>query len=650
MKMPRPTTVDFETYRIERRPHYPPKPVGVSIKEWGKKPRYYAFGHTTENNCSEAEAKAAYAKAMACPEGVLFQNAKFDTDVAEVHWGIKPPAWDKVHDTMFLIYLDDPHAKSFGLKQSAERLLDIPPEEQDAVADWLVEHQPMPELRIDPITAKVGKIGRGKGSKHSFGAYIAYAPGKLVADYANGDVDRTEKLFRLLWPKTQTRKMLPAYDRERELMTYLLDMERQGMRVDVDRLEADVAKYEQALTQCEVWLRKKLKVNDINFDANEEVVEALVNANLCDVSLMGITPTGKVKSDKAAFANGITDKALSAVLQYTTQMKTCLRTFMQPWLATALQSGGLIFTNWNQIKGERGGTSTGRLSSTPNFQNIPKEFYDLFGSLKLSRSDLFIQRLPALPLCRGYVIPFSDDEVLIGRDYSQQEPRILAHFEDGALKDQYVANPWIDYHDNAKENLERLWNRKFDRKKIKILNLGIIYGQGIGSLAEKNGETVESTKELRDSIYSMYPGLKDMYTDMRTRARNNQPIRTWGGREYYCEPSIIFKGRTISFDYKMVNLLIQGSAADATKEAAIRFYRAKKPEWKLILQVHDELVCSVPKKHMNESMEVLRVHMESVEFDVQILSEGAVGINWAAMADYDKKGQLVVPFELKKVS
>jgi DNA polymerase I-like protein with 3'-5' exonuclease and polymerase domains len=234
------------------------------------------------------------------------------------------------------------------------------------------------------------------------------------------------------------------------------------------------------------------------------------------------------------------------------------------------------------------------------------------------------------------------DHVLAGRDYSQQEPRILAHFEDGALLAQYQANPWIDYHDNAKEHLERIFRRPFKRKPVKNINLGIIYGQGVASLALKNDESYEETKNLKNAIFEMYPGLKDMYSEMRRRAKAGEPITTWGGRVYYCEPPAIVNGKIMEFDYKMVNVLIQGSASDCTKEGMIRYYKIRPENHFLLMSVHDELVLSCPANELVWGLELLRQAMESVEFEVKILSEGAWSAkNWAQMADYDKKGKTV---------
>jgi DNA polymerase-1 len=639
MKQPKPVTVDFETDGILGRPFYPPKPCGVSIKIHGKTPKYYSWGHATKNNCTLEAAKAALAKVWKHKDGLLFQNGKFDVDVAEVHMGLPIPEWDKIHDTLFLLYLDDPHQTELSLKPSAARLLGMPPEEQDEVGEWLIKNQPI----------KGVKISKSRGSEHYFMKYLRHAPGDLVGKYANGDTIRTEKLFDLLWKKTNDRGMLVAYDRERKLMPCLLDMERQGLPIDLKKLRSDVKMYGEWQLKIDGWIHAQLKTlpTVTNLDSGDQLIEAMIKAKKANPDLIPMTPTGKYQTNKEALLLGVTDKVLLAVLKYRTQLKTCMSTFMNPWLKVAEASKGFIYTTWNQTKTPSGdssvGTRTGRLSSTPNFQNAPKEFSPIFlhenpSNKKLPKCPF--KDLPSLPLVRSYITPFRG-EVLIDRDYSQQEPRILAHFDGGALMDKYIENPWIDFHDYAKAELEKM-GKFYDRKPVKNTNLGLIYGMGAPKLAIKNDMTVEESSELKKAILVLYPGLKQMYKDMKVRAKNKQPIRTWGGREYYCEEPKLVLGRIREFDYKLVNVLIQGSAADCTKEAIIRFYYAKKPTWKLMLNVHDQLTASVPKKDVATGMEVLRTCMESVEFDVPMLSEGAISnTNWAELRDYDKKGELL---------
>lgn len=637
MKQPKPTTIDFETFGIEGRPKYPPIPVGVSIKKPGRKAKYYAWGHPTENNCCWSEGATALKKAYACKDGVLFQNGKFDVDVAEEWFSLAVPAWDKIHDTMFLLFLDDPHQKELGLKPASVRLLDMPADEQDAVGEWLIANQPIPNV----------KISKSKASEHYFGRYIAYAPGDLVGKYANGDTERTEGLFKLLWPSIVKREMLVAYDRERRLMPILLEMERRGLPVDLNRLRKDVALYSDLMLRIDAWLIKTIKADkDINLNSGAQLIAALLASGKADPDKMLLTPTGKYQTNKDALLVGVSDKVVLAMLKYRASLRTCVNTFMSSWLTMAEATGGIIHTNWNQIKsaeaGGMVGTRTGRLSATW-FMNIPKEFTPTWKheepnpkKAKLLPKCPFKNMLP-LPKVRGYIIP-GRGNIIIDRDYSQQEPRILAHFDGGSLMDKYLENPWIDFHDYAKDELAKM-GKYYERKPVKNTNLGLIYGMGVGKLAERNDMTVEESRDLKKAILLLYPGLKAMYQDMKQRAMTNEPIRTWGGREYYCEEPRIVQGRLRQFDYKLVNVLIQGSAADCTKEAIIKFDDVREPNWHLILNVHDQLTVIVPRKDKVRAMEVLRECMETVPLDVPMLSEGSTSLtNWDELKDYDKKG------------
>lgn len=666
--MPKPVTVDFETYGIEGRPDYPPEPVSVSIKQWGRKPKFYAWGHVAGgNNCSKAEARKALQAVWKHKAGLLFQNAKFDVDVANVHFGLPIPSWDRIHDTMFLIYLEDPRLMSFGLKECAEHFLDWPPEEQDAVKAWLLdkEHKKWVEshLGIDPKTGKPETV-----KPSTFGKFIAYAPGDVVGPYANGDVDRTEALFKYLWKSViLERAMAEPYEREQRLMPHLLQSERDGMRLDQRRLKRDVQMYDQTLEKIDGYIQRRTKRPSLNVDSGRELAEGLVAANLADPDEMGYTKTGLIQTNKDAIERGVTDPVIRGLLSYRGPLSTCLKTFMRPWLATAERADGLLFTNWNQVKhtesGSRVGTSTGRLSSTPNFQNIPKTFTKLIellgflastakpttkqvaaaqrkldalkGRLKLPKG------LPDLPRVRSYVIPYASDHVLIDRDFSQQEIRILAHYEDGPLKEAYLADLWMDMHEQTRQMIHDMIGILYERKPVKNTNFGIIYGQGGPSLAVKNKITVQESRDLIKAVLAVFPGVADIMDDMKQRARDNEPIRTWGGREYYCEePKWVEKFRRVmSFDYKLINLLVQGSAADATKEAAIRWAEAKHEDTRFYMNVHDQLTGSTPKKLMRQEMEVMRETMEGLEFDVPLLSEGEWSdSNWADLKQYDKAG------------
>lgn len=619
MRPVKPAVIDFETKGIRRRPDYPPIPAGVSIRmPEDRKTTYYAWGHPANNNCTLAEGQRALKRAWNCRAPLLFHNSKFDVDVAVTHMGVRMPSWERIHDTLYLAFLYDPHAWSHGLKQFSEKVLGIPPEERDAVVEWLMDHR-------QEIEAKHPHVGKLTPKK--CGEFICEAPGDVVGRYANGDVDRTLKLYNFLWPKIVEAGMEGAYNRERELMPILLANEAQGVRVDTRRLGEDITDYTNAMSTADNWLRKTLKVKDLNVDSDIEMADALERAGV--VTDFVLTKTGKRSTSKKNLTPDMFKNAKVAnVLSYRNRLQTCLGTFMRNWMATAQASGGYIYTNWNQVRqyggGDEVGARTGRLSSNPNLQNVPKEFEDVI-------HPAFIH-VPELPLMRQYLLP--DKGHKWGRrDYSQQEYRILAHWENDALMQQYIDDPHTDIHAFVTQQILTLYGYDLPRRQVKIINFGIIYGMGLAKLAGALGVTVEEAKKLKQALYGAVPGVKQLERDIKDKAKAGEPIVTWGGRVYYCEPPRIVDGHTQTFEYKLLNYLVQGSAGDCTKQAIINYDKIKK-EGRFLITVHDEINISAPPKAMKAEMELLRQAMADVEFDVAMLSDGETGPNWADLRKF----------------
>lgn len=619
MKAEQVVGVDFETESIQDRPAYPPVPVGVSVKYPGeRKSRYLAWGHPTKNNTSKAEAIQALRAVWRSEFPLVFHNAKFDLDVAQTHMGMPPLSWVRVHDTMFLMFLDDPHALSLGLKPAAHKLLNMPPEERDTVRQWLIDN------------------GVVKQNDNRWGAHISKAPGDIVGKYANGDVMRTVKLFQHLMPKVAAAGMGAAYDRERRLLPIFMESERAGLRVDMAALERDIALYHKAMNSVEAWLRKRFNVADINLDSDAAVGNMLDHHGIVDD--WTLTKTGKRSvSKKNLTIDKFKDKRVFYALGYRNRLTTCLSMFMEPWLAKGEATGGFINPNWNQVRQSRSddsnkGTRTGRPScDNPNLLNVSKSFYDRGDFYEHPK---FIQRLPELPLVRRYALPDKGDQWL-HRDYNQQELRILAHFEDGAILSAYNANADLDVHSFVKDEIKRLMGRDIDRTSVKTMNFGKLYGQGLGAMAEKLGVSVDEVRNIRNSQDKALPGLKEMETSIKDLSRAGEPIVTWGGRQYYVEPPHYVEKfhREMTFEYKLLNYLIQGSAADATKEAIIRYSEAKKDS-RFLVTVYDEINISAPKGAAKKEMKILKECMEGLEFDVFMKSDGKVGPNWGSLEKY----------------
>jgi DNA polymerase I-like protein with 3'-5' exonuclease and polymerase domains len=641
---PQVTVVDFETDPIEPRPDYPPKPVGVSIKKPGKKPRYFAWGHYSgKNNCSKRDAANALQQVWKT-DTLLFHHAKFDIDVAQTHMGCGPISWERVEDTYYLLFLHDPHAPDLKLKPSSERLLGLPPTELEAVEEWIWEHrkQLVAEFGIDRYLGPKGTPLIN--SRASVGAFVAYAPGDLAGEYANGDGTRTEGLFKYLWPRIQERGMGEAYDRERELMPILLENERVGMRVDLPLLRQDIRLFSSATEAAEAWLRKRLKAPNLNLDSDAEVAEALSRAKIVDDDKWTLTATSKRSvSKKFLLPSMFNDARVASALGYRNRLQTCLKMFMLPWERQAgARPDQHISTSWNQVRSDLGGTRTGRPStSNPNFLNISKTWHDKDDGYV---HPAFIAALPELPLVRKYVLP-DVGGMFCHRDYNGQELRLLGHFEDAALMRAYQENPRMDVHDHVRELIETIAGLIYHRTQVKITNFRRIYGGGAPATAAALNVSIAIAQQLLKAHGEALPGVKDLSKRITAMSKAGEPIVTWGGREYYVEEPRYDKryGRHMTYEYKLLNYAIQGSAADVTKEAILRYHRHPGKRGRFMVTVYDEVnSSSAPEKTAKlrmlaakHEMVVMKETLESIECDVPMLTDGKLGLNWASLQKYE---------------
>jgi DNA polymerase I - 3'-5' exonuclease and polymerase domains len=112
--------------------------------------------------------------------------------------------------------------------------------------------------------------------------------------------------------------------------------------------------------------------------------------------------------------------------------------------------------------------------------------------------------VPPLPLVRVYLLP-DVGGVWCHRDYNQQELRILGHFEDGTLCKQYNEDPSLDVHDFVKDEIKRILGVATERRQTKIMNFGMIYGMGVGKLADGMKVPVNEAKKLKTAQRAALP-------------------------------------------------------------------------------------------------------------------------------------------------
>ena len=221
-------------------------------------------------------------------------------------------------------------------------------------------------------------------------------------------------------------------------------------------------------------------------------------------------------------------------------------------------------------------------------------------------------------------------------DYSQQEPRLVAHFASiaGCAKaDRAVARYRSDPNTDNHQMMADLTG--LPRKQAKNIFLGLCYGMGGARLAESLGLPVanaiikgkqveqagEEAQEILDRFDEMAPFVRQLYNKARDVGYSRGYIRTLLGRR--CRFPVNPFGRGHDFSQNAMNRLIQGSAADQTKLAMVN---AAKAGFKLQLQVHDELDLTVASK--DEALKLAHIMETAVELKVPCRVDVEVGASW----------------------
>ena len=272
---------------------------------------------------------------------------------------------------------------------------------------------------------------------------------------------------------------------------------------------------------------------------------------------------------------------------------------------------GHIHTSFNQAV-----TATGRLSSSnPNLQNIPVRGDD-------GRE------------IRKAFVP-EEGEVFFSADYSQIELRIMAHLSG----DEHLISDFREGRDIHAATAARIFHKDLadvtrdERRKAKTANFGIIYGISAFGLAERMDVSRTEAKELIDSYFATYPGVKAYIEKAVADTRQRGYIETAFGRRRYL-PDITSRNAVVRgyAERNAVNAPIQGTAADIIKVAMVRIDSRLRKEGlgaAMILQVHDELNFSVSADE-RPRLEVLVIEeMEHAwQAAVPLLADCGTGANW----------------------
>jgi len=456
------------------------------------------------------------------------------------------------------------------------------------------------------ITTLIGKKGKNQGNMRD-------APLEQVTEYAAEDADITLQLKNCFTPLIKKRGVEKVFNEvENPLVRVLVDMEYEGVKVDIDFLNeySKVLEVDAKISEERVYEQAGVR---FNLASPKQLGEVLFDILKLDAKAKktktGQYATGEDVLQKMASKHKIVDDILN--FRELTKLKS---TYVDSFPELINPKTGRVHTSYAQAV-----AVTGRLSSTnPNLQNIP---------IRTERGREI----------RKAFIPRAAGRVLVSADYSQIELRIVAAISGDPNmceafklgKDIHTATAAKVYGINEADVTKEM------RYKAKSVNFGIIYGQGAFGLAENLGISRTEAKEIIDNYKKEFPNIQ-LYMDQQiNNAKELGFVETLMGRRRWLRDinSSNFTVRGFA-ERNAINSPIQGSAADMIKLAMIKIHaEMKKTSWasKMILQVHDELIFDAVEKELPALKElILRCMKEAMVLPngVPVEAEVGVGKNW----------------------
>ena len=430
-----------------------------------------------------------------------------------------------------------------------------------------------------------------------------------VGPYAAEDADFSLRLYHKLKEDLEQERLMDiATDIDLPLIDVLVDMEMTGVRVDEKTLADLSEQFEQDMNQYEAQIYENAG-EEFKIGSTQQLGRILFEK--LELPVIAKTPKGKPSTRENVLSELATHHPLPGLILDWRQLAKLKSTYVDSLGTLVHPETKRIHTNFSQTV-----AATGRLSSnSPNLQNIPI-------------------RTEQGRAIRKAFIPI-EGNLLMSADYVQIELRILAHMSgDANLKkafeekqDIHTATAALVYKIPVEEVT------RDQRRKAKEVNYGIPYGISAFGLAQRLRCPVKEAQELIEKYQQSYPSVAGFLARMVEAARDKGYAETLLGRRRYV-PGINARNRNerSASERIAVNMPIQGTQADMIKIAMVRIQnrlRESGMESNMILQVHDELVFSVPTNEV-ESLRALIIPemVGALPLNVPIEVDANVGENW----------------------
>tara|TARA_A100001391_G_C5063782_1_gene276684 strand:+ start:105 stop:1967 length:1863 start_codon:yes stop_codon:yes gene_type:complete len=548
---------------------------------------YYPMEHFGGGNLIKEQVLKYMQDVCALPCRKIFHNAQYDVGWLKAY-GIEIKG--EIVDTMIAGALIDENRYSYKLNSLAK--------------DYIGE-----------LKAETDLVEAAKAHGVDPKAEMWMLPAEHVGYYAEQDARLTYLLWQRFKHEIYKQNLDTIWELEKKLLPILIKMRERGIRVNKEKaelLKVDFVNKEKKLLHN----IKKLVGKDIDIWAARQIGYAFDKLN--------IEYPKTQKSGEPSFTQNWllnSNHEISKLIVQAREINKFHNTFLNSIMK--YEHAGRIHAEIQQLRSDTGGTVSGRLSmSNPNLQQLPARNKD-YG-----------------PLIRGLFLP--EEGCQWGSfDYSQQEPRLVVHYAASIGEGYEGSRELVDAYTNASADFHQTVADLvgIDRKQAKTIGLGLMYGMGKNKLSNMLGVSYDEAQNLISKYNTKAPFVKLLSDRCMAKANNEGIIRTklgrkcrfdmWEPKDFGVHTPERFENASAkygqanikrAFTYKALNRLIQGSAADQTKQAIVSCYEAG---YLPLLQIHDELCFNIQDK--NDVAKIKREMESCVELKVPSVVDVALG-------------------------
>ena len=423
---------------------------------------YFPIGHDAGGNMDISMTTAFIQDILKTPATKIFHNASYDVGWLLVN-GFEIRG--KIIDTMIAAAVVNENRFSFSLNACVKDYL-------GEIKNETFLNEKAKEWGIDP-KADMWRLPAG---------YVGF--------YAEQDAALTLKLWQRLKQEIVKQDLHDVWEMEMELLPILIDMRRRGIRVDIDKAE----QIKKEFKQKEAIVLKKIK------DETTIGVDIWAARSVAQVfDRIGVDYPRTAKTEEPSFTQNWLINCNNPIAQLIREARE-INKFHSTFIDSVLRytHKGKIHSEINQLRSDQGGTVSGRLSySNPNLQQIParnKEFGDKIRSLFLPE----------------------EGKQWGSFDYSQQEPRLVAHYAASVSKQFAGADEFIQAYEDESADFHQIVADMagISRTQAKTINLGLFYGMGKAKLAKELGIDKDSAERLLNTYNDRVPFVKKLAVEV----------------------------------------------------------------------------------------------------------------------------------------